>query len=109
MTSIIVRSEASEHGQPLFRAIAGDGYSIGRTMGEALDALTADWDDEVSEAAVLIQRFQPDAYFGAAQYGRLQELLGRRASLTGEERTELEALIDAESEATIARTASLVL
>ena len=38
----------------------------------------------------------------------MQELLARRASLTAEERTELEALIDAELEATVARTDRLV-
>jgi hypothetical protein len=60
------------------------------------------------ETAVLIQRFQPDSYFTAAQYGRMQELLAHRASLTAEERTEIEALIDAELEATVARTGRLV-
>lgn len=108
MTSIAIRTEESEAGKPRFRAIAGDRQSIGRTMGEALDALTADWGDDIQETAVLIQRFQPDAYFTAAQYDRMQELLARRADLTAEERAELEALIDAELEATIARTDRLV-
>lgn len=58
-------------------------------MGEALDALTASWADDIQEAAVLIQRFQPDAYFSAAQYNRMQELFARRTALTAEERTEL--------------------
>ena len=77
-------------------------------MGEALDALTADWGDDIWETAVLIQRFQPDAYFTAAQYCRMQELLARRATLTTEERAEVETLIDAEQAATVARTASLI-
>jgi hypothetical protein len=38
----------------------------------------------------------------------MQELLAQRASLTTEERAELEALIDAELEATVARTDPLV-
>jgi hypothetical protein len=38
----------------------------------------------------------------------VQELLARRASLTAEERAELEALIDAELAATAARTDPLV-
>jgi hypothetical protein len=38
----------------------------------------------------------------------MQELLARRATLTAEERRELEALIDAELDATIARTEGLM-
>jgi hypothetical protein len=77
-------------------------------MGEALDALTADWGDEFQEMTVLIQRFRPDPYFTQAQYDRMQALLARRPTLTAAEREELEALIDAELEATIARTERLV-
>jgi hypothetical protein len=77
-------------------------------MGEALDALTADWGNDIQETAVLIQRFEPDLYFTEAQHARLQELLARRATLTAEERAELEALIDAELDATVARTDNLV-
>jgi regulator of protease activity HflC (stomatin/prohibitin superfamily) len=77
-------------------------------MGEALDALTADWGDDVQETTVLIQRIQPDSFFTDAQYSRMQELLARRATLTAEERAELEALVDAELDATVARTDCLV-
>ena len=72
MTSIAIHTEESERGEPRFRAIAGNRQSVGRTMGEALDALTADWASEIQEAAVLIQRFQPDSYFTAGQYDRMQ-------------------------------------
>jgi hypothetical protein len=37
----------------------------------------------------------------------MQELLARRATLTASERAELEALVDAELDATVARTDSL--
>lgn len=107
MTSIAVRPEVGEAGEPRFRAIAGDRQSVGRTMGEALDALVAGWGEDVQEAAVLIQRFRPDQYFTSAQQQRLQELLGRRATLTPGERAELETLIDAELDATVARTDAL--
>lgn len=107
MTSIAVRPEAGEAGEPRFRAIAGDRQSVGRTMGEALDALVADWADDVHETAVLIQRFRPDAYFTEAQHRRMRDLLDRRAALTAAERAELEALIDAELDATVARTGGL--
>ncbi len=108
MTSIAIRTENSQAGTPRFRAVAGNRQSIGRTMGEALDALTADWHDDIQETAVFIQRLQPDAYFTAAQYHRMQELLTRRATLTAQERVELQTLIDAELDATVARTESLM-
>ena len=108
MPAIAIRTENSEAGAPLFRAVAGNCQSVGRTMGEALDALTAYWGDDIQETAVFIQRLQPDAYFTAVQYCRMQELLAHRATLTAEERTELESLIDAELDATVARTESLM-
>jgi predicted Zn-dependent protease with MMP-like domain len=104
MTSIAIRSDQPETSERRFRAIAGDRQSVGRTMGEALDALTAEWGDSMQETVVLIQRFQPDQYFTQAQYERMQALLACRPALTPEERTELEALIDAEVDATVTRT-----
>jgi len=108
MTSIAIRTDQKETGERQFRAIAGDRQSLGRTMGEALDALTAEWGDNIQETVVLIQRFQPDQYFTQAQHDRMQALLSRRSTLTPEERIELEALIDAEVDATVARTATRV-
>jgi hypothetical protein len=104
MTPIAVRPEDGEAGEPRFRAIAGDRQSIGRTMGEALDALVAGWADDVQETAVLIQRFHPDRYFTEVQHQRMRELLDRRGTLSADERAELETLIDAELSATVART-----
>lgn len=104
MTSIAIRTDQQETSERRFRAIAGDRQSVGRTMGEALDALTAEWGDSIQETVVLIQRFEPDQYFTQTQYDRMQMLLDRRSVLTPEERTELEALIDAEVGATVTRT-----
>ena len=104
MTAVAIRTNEKESGERRFRAIAGDRQCTGKTMGEALDALTAEWGDSNQETIVLIHRFQPDQYFTQAQYDRMQTLLARRSTLTPEERTELEALIDAEVDATISRT-----
>jgi hypothetical protein len=104
MTSIAIRTDQQEPSERRFRAIAGDRQCTGKTMGEALDALTAEWGDSNQETIVLIHRFRPDQYFTQTQYDRMQVLLARRSTLTPEERTELEALIDAEVDATISRT-----
>ena len=108
MTFVAIRTEEQGLGKPRYRAISGHRQSVGHTMGEALDALTADWGDDVEETAVLIQRFRPDAYVTEEQHSRMQDLLARRATLTAAERAELESLIDAELDATVARTDALV-
>ena len=108
MAAVTIQLANGEISLPRFRAVSGGRESVGRTMGEALDALTADWGDDVPETAVLIQRFQPDAYFTAVQQDRMKELLARRSNLTVEQRAELEALVDAELDATVARTHSLL-
>ncbi len=50
------------------------------------------------------KRYAPDVYFTQGQFDRMQELLARRTSLTHAENVELDALIDAELDATVART-----
>lgn len=77
-------------------------------MGEALDALTAQIGEPKSGALVLIQRREPDEYFTERQHERMQELLARRINLNDAERAELEQLVDAELDATIARTNAYV-
>ncbi len=92
-----------------FRAISGRHQSVGRTAGEALDALLEQEKDEVDSSAIIIQRFVPDAHFTQAQHDQMKMLLVRRNALTEAESAELDALIDAELEATIHRTQSLLL
>ncbi len=109
MTAIRIRPDDTPADARRFRAVAGPRQAVGRTMGEALDALTADWPDgDAPPAAVFIQRFAPDAFFSAAQQKRLESLLASRDALSPDERRELEGLIDAELDATVARTEGLV-
>ena len=103
MTAIAIRPATQDSEGPRYRAVAGERQTVGNTMGEALDALAAEWGDS-GETLVLIQRFQPDRHFPRERYDRLQALLARRSSSKAEEREELEALIDDEIEATLART-----
>ena len=56
---------------------------------------------------VIIQHFGPDRFFTQAQYDRMQELRNRIETLSVEERTELDTLIDAELQATIDRLDAL--
>ena len=108
MASISIHSDNAPSEAPRFLAIAGKNRSTGRTAGEALDALIAQEGDKIESSTVLIQRFAPDAYFTQEQYDRMQTLLARRTTLTPEENEELDLLIDAELDATVARTEGLL-
>lgn len=81
-----------------FRAVSKNKESVGRTAGEALDALTAQFNEEEKPRLVMIHNQSADKFFNAAQQTRLTELLQKREKqfLTDTEETELENLVDAE-------------
>jgi hypothetical protein len=108
MIPTAVHIEEFESSDARFRAVSGKHQSVGRTAGEALDALLAQEGGAIESSAILIQRFVPDACFTQAQYDRMQQLLAHRNTHTELENAELDALIDAELEATIARTQNLL-
>ena len=111
MTTVAILPASDANGQKIYRAIAGNKQSVGKTVGQALDALTLQLDDEESSSTMLvIQSFQPDGFFGAQQQ-RLAELmdLWRSAQSQGRELTqnqqvELDSLVEAELRAAIARS-----
>jgi hypothetical protein len=93
MTTITIVPEEKN-----FRAVAGKKESIGRTAGEALDALTEQLDEEESGTMVIIQNRRSDKFFNAAQQKRLTSLMEKREArtLSAAEETELENLVEAE-------------
>lgn len=93
MTTITILPEDKN-----FRAVAGKKESVGRTAGEALDALTAQLDDEESGTLVVIQTQRPDKFFSENEQKRLIELMAKKDNrmLTIEEKSELENLIKIE-------------
>jgi hypothetical protein len=118
MTAVaIVREETKAGSDVLYRAITHTGrtQSVGRTPGEALDALTAQLDEEESGTLVVVQQMRPDRFFTQSQVARLQELMQRfqageqsaERALTAEEEAELHALIEAELLASARRSEAL--
>jgi hypothetical protein len=95
MTTITILPEEKK-----YRAVAGKRESVGRTAGEALDALTAQLDEEESATIVVIQNRRADRFFNASQQNRLTELMTKRQSqsLSAIEEIELENLVEAELE-----------
>jgi hypothetical protein len=111
--SIIPDGAAASKGN--YRAVAGTHQSVGRTAGEALDALTAQMGDAGGTTLVIVQHFLPDKYFTAEQKQRMEELMDRwraardaGAKLPPVEQAELDALVEAELRAATARAADLV-
>jgi hypothetical protein len=93
MTTITILPEEKN-----YRAVAGKKESVGRTAGEALDALTSQLDEEESGTLVIIQNRRSDKFFNASQQTRLTSLMEKRKTqtLSAAEETELENLVEAE-------------
>lgn len=113
MTAIAILREESETGPDTYRAVTPTGgvQSVGRTAGEALDALTAQLGREESGTVVVVQQMRPDRYFTETQTRRLRELMDRSQNgdvpLMAAERVERDALIEAEIRASGQRAAAL--
>lgn len=115
MTTITIVPEPQASNGTTWRAVAGQRQSVGRTAGEALDALTAQMSADETGTLVVVQAMRPDAFFTAAQQQRLGELMDRwrvardrGTALAAEEQAELDALVAAELAAATRRAAALV-
>jgi hypothetical protein len=115
MTTIAILPVEGEDNQTTFSAVTTKQKATGRTAGEALDALTAQLTAKEAAATVIIQRFQPDQFFPAAQRDRLSALMARwRAAretggaLPPEEQAELERLVDEEAQGSTERATHIL-
>jgi hypothetical protein len=115
MTTVAILPISDSSGEKSYRAIAGDKHSVGKTAGQALDALAAQLDEAEFSALLVIQTFRPDSFFSAEQQERLAELMhlwrltrDQGQSLPLEQQAELDALVEAELNAATTRTATLM-
>jgi hypothetical protein len=114
MTTVAILPTSDANGQKIYRAIAGNKQSIGKTAGQALDALTLQLEDEESSSIMLvIQSFQPDHFFSTQQQQKLAELMSlwqtaqnQGQELSQSQQTELDNLVEAELKATTTRSAA---
>jgi hypothetical protein len=88
--------------------------AMGRTAGEALDALTSQLPSEEGDTLIIVRNLGPDRFFTAEQRHRLEQLmavwrsaLDAGGSLPANEPCELEQLIDGELRAATGRTAAI--
>jgi hypothetical protein len=114
MTTIAIFPLPSDEGGVSYCAVAGDRRGIGKTAGQALDAVTADFSSAETDPLVVVRRGAADGLFTAKQQDRLQELMQRWRSardagktLPADQQAELDALIDAELRAATERARSV--
>lgn len=112
---VAILPEPTRHGEVEYRAIAAGRQAIAKTAGAALDALAAQLPADESGTLVIVQNHRPDPFFTAQQQLRLSELMGRwrtaldsGQSLPPAEQAELDALVDAELQASGQRAAALL-
>jgi hypothetical protein len=115
MTTVAILPISDINGEKSYQAIAGDKHSIGKTAGQALDALAAQLDELEFSALLVIQSFRPDTFFSSEQQQRLSELMNlwRLARDQGQElppaqQAELNGLVEIELRAAASRTAAFM-
>lgn len=115
MTTVAILPISDASGEKLYRATAGDKFSVGKTAGQALDALTAQLEETADRTLFIVQSFQPDGLFSSEQQARLAELMDLWRSARDQDQelspalqAELEQLVDAELKAATVRTAALL-
>ncbi len=114
MTRVALFRENAGAEEMAFRAVTVRNQAMGRRAGEALDALSSQLPDEESDTLIIVRNLVPDRFFTAEQRRRLAQLMAnwRSArdagrSLSPDEQSELEQLIDAELRAATERAAAM--
>jgi hypothetical protein len=103
VTTVSILAIPNDEGGHSYQAVAGDRHGGGKTPGEALDAITAQFDRLEASTLVVLQNHLPDQFFTAEQRDRLEELMRRwrtardsQTTLPSEDQAELDALVQAE-------------
>jgi hypothetical protein len=114
MTNVSIVPIATADNGFLYYAVAGSHFAQGKTVGQALDALSALFSPEESGAFVVVQSLRPDQFFTAEQQERLSSLMehwkglqSKQEVLPLHQQRELESLVEAELLGSAARAAAM--
>jgi hypothetical protein len=114
MTTIAIIPENPGSTSTTYLAIAGKVLSVGKTPGQALDAVTAQLSDGERGTLLVVQNLAPDALFSSEQQRKLRDLMVRwrmardqKVEFPVEEQRELESLVKAELKAATVRAGAL--
>lgn len=115
MTTVEISPVSNANGEKAYQAVSGDNHAEGKTAGQALDALLVALGEPEFSRLVVSHSADPDLLFTDEQQERLAGLMGlwqeakeKGQELPAEQRTELEALVEAELQAEKTRTAALM-
>lgn len=115
MVKVAILAVRASAGAIVYRAVAGERESEGRTAGEALDALISQLPEDERTALSVEQTLPADRFFDLDQQERLAELMvewrnarDSGASLPSPQQAELESLIDDEVRAAGRRAATMI-
>ncbi len=115
MTKVALLSVHANADELPFRAVSARKQAVGRTAGEALDALATQLSAEDANTLIIVRSLVPDRFFTAEQRQRLRELMdGWRLArdegktLPPSDQRELESLIDSEVRAATERAAAAI-
>ncbi len=75
MTRVSLFREDAGAEEMAFRAVTDRNQAMGRTAGEALDALTSQLTDEEGDTLIIVRNLVPDRFFTAEQRRRLEQLM----------------------------------
>ena len=114
MNTVAILPISNASGEKSYRAISGNKQSVGKTAGQALDALTIQLGKVEFRALLIIDNFHDDQFFTREQQQRLSELMNmwriardQEQELPPEIQTELDNLVNLELNAATARTTFL--
>jgi type IV pilus biogenesis protein CpaD/CtpE len=114
MTKMTIFREDADLEGMTYRAVAGCAQTMGRTAGEAVDALAAQLPEDQADTLIIVRDLRPDRHFTTEQRQRLEELMTRwRAArdagetLPAQDQAELERLVDEEVRAAAERATAL--
>ena len=114
MNTVAILPIWNASGEKSYRAISGNKQSVGKTAGQALDALTIQLGELEFRGLLIIDNFHDDQFFTREQQQRLSELMNmwriardQEQELPPEIQTELDNLVNLELNAATARTTFL--
>jgi hypothetical protein len=115
MTKVALSQLNINSKEATYRAMSAGNQAVGRTAGEALDALTTQLPAEHEDTLIIVRSLVPDRFFTGEQRQRLPELMAQWRSarhegkpLSANDLNELESLIDTEVRASTERANAVI-
>jgi hypothetical protein len=115
MTKVALSQLNVDSNEVAYRAMSAGNQAVGRTAGEALDALATQLPAEHADTLIIVRSLVPDRFFTGDQRQRLQELMARWRSardegkpFSADDQNELESLIDTEVRASTERANAVI-